>query len=134
MLNMLKLYIFATVSGTSQNAAAAQRNPWGSLIFMVAVLIGLILLMVIPQKKREKQAKQMMDAIKPGTRIRTIGGIYGTVTNVKEDLVTIVSGPDDVKLVFVKAAIATIESDDSSDENTQDTDKLTDDSTEAKLE
>jgi len=89
--------------------AASGGNPIISLVFMGVLLIGLFLIMILPQKKREKQMKQMLDSLRPGTRIRTIGGIYGTIVTVKEDLVTIVTGPDDVRLVFVKGAIATIE-------------------------
>ena len=88
-------------------------GSWVSLVFMGVLMVGLIVMMIVPQKRREKQARQMLDSIKPGTRIRTIGGIYGTVVSVKEDLITIVSGPDDVKLVFVKGAVAAIESDES---------------------
>ena len=89
--------------------AAQGGGSWTSLIFMGVLMVGLILIMILPQKKREKQMKQMLDSIKVGQRIRTIGGIYGTVVSVKEDYVTIVSGPDDVRLTFVKGAVATIE-------------------------
>ena len=48
-------------------------------------------------------------ALKPGDRICTIGGIYGTVTAVKGDVVFVSVGPDKVRLVFTKQAIASIE-------------------------
>lgn len=89
--------------------SAQGGSPWTSLIFMGVLMVGLIVIMIVPQKKREKQVKQMLDSLKPGQRIRTIGGIYGTIVTVKEDYVTIVSGPDEVRLTFVKGAIATIE-------------------------
>ncbi|MBQ9949518.1 MAG: preprotein translocase subunit YajC [Clostridia bacterium] len=114
MFDMFNLLLNA--SGGSGNAQPGQGSPWGSMIFMGVLMIGLIVMMIVPQKKREKQARQMLESIKPGTRIRTIGGIYGTVTVVKEDLITIVSGPDDVKLVFAKGAIAAIEPEETSPE------------------
>ena len=46
---------------------------------------------------------------KAGSRVRTIGGIYGTVTAVKGDVVFVSVGPDKVRLVFTKQAIASIE-------------------------
>lgn len=58
----------------------------------------------------------MLAAIKVGDRIRTIGGIYGTVTSVRDDIVTISVGPDKARLVFARGAIASIE--DSNVENT----------------
>lgn len=104
--------LFAAAEG-SQDAAAGQQggSPWASLIFMVAMMVGLILLMIVPQRKRDKQVRAMLNSIKVGDRVRTIGGIYGTVIVAKEDLITIVSGPDDVKLVFARGAIANIEKD-----------------------
>lgn len=60
-------------------------------------------------KKRQKQYQSMLDGLKAGSRVRTIGGIYGTVTAVKGDVVFVSVGPDKVRLVFTKQAIASIE-------------------------
>ena len=60
-------------------------------------------------KKRQKQYESMLAEIKPGTRVRTIGGIYGTVTKVQDDVVIVSVGPDKARLVFTKQAIANIE-------------------------
>lgn len=77
--------------------------------FMIILMIGLLALMIIPQRKREKKVKEMLNSIKPGDRVRTIGGIYGTVTSVKDDFVTIKCGPDQARLVFSRNAIANVE-------------------------
>ena len=74
-------------------------NGGGLIIIMMVVLM---LVMIIPQRKRDKKIKQMLAAIKTGDRVRTIGGIYGTVTNVKDDVITISVGPDRVQLVFAR--------------------------------
>ena len=79
------------------------------LIVMLVLMVGLFFVMSIPQRKREKKVKEMLAAIKPGDRVRTIGGIYGTVTSVKDDVITMSVGPDKVRLVFARGAIATIE-------------------------
>ena len=50
----------------------------------------------------------MLSNIKVGDNIKTIGGIYGKVVSIKEDLVTIESGQSTI--VFAKGAIATVES------------------------
>ena len=65
--------------------------------------------MIVPQKKRDKKIKEMLAGIKVGDNIKTIGGIYGQVVSVKEDLVTIQTGPENYKIVFTKGAIATVE-------------------------
>ena len=51
----------------------------------------------------------MLASIKVGDRVRTIGGIYGTVTNIKDDIITISVGPDKARLVFARGAIANVE-------------------------
>jgi preprotein translocase subunit YajC len=79
------------------------------LIALPVLMIVLFLVMSIPQRKREKKVKEMLDSLKPGDRVRTIGGIYGTVTSVKDDVVTMSTGPDKIRLVLARGAISTIE-------------------------
>ena len=83
---------------------------------LIILMIALFAVMIIPQRKREKNIKEMLANLKPGDRVRTIGGIYGTITAIKDDVVTISVGPDKVRLVFIRGAIASVE--DSPVENT----------------
>ncbi|HQQ41220.1 MAG TPA: preprotein translocase subunit YajC, partial [Clostridia bacterium] len=48
-------------------------------------------------------------SLKAGDRVRTIGGIYGTIGTIKDDTVILLVGPDKVKLVFARGAIAQVE-------------------------
>ncbi len=81
----------------------------GILIVMVVAIIVMLVFSSRSNKKRQKQYQQMLDDIKPGSRVRTIGGIYGTVTKVQDDVVIVSVGPDKARLVFTKQAIASIE-------------------------
>lgn len=76
---------------------------------LIILMIGMFALMIIPQRKREKKIKDMLANIKVGDRVRTIGGIYGTVNAIKDDIITLVVGPDKVRLVFARGAIANVE-------------------------
>ena len=76
---------------------------------LIILMIALFAVMIIPQRKREKKIKDMLANLKPGDRVRTIGGIYGTITAIKDDVVTISVGPDKVRLVFIRGAIASVE-------------------------
>lgn len=111
-----------TILACSQAAADGTSTffgTYGNFIIMAVLFVGLILLMILPQRKREKQIKEMLDSLKRGDRVRTIGGIYGTVEKVEDDVVTISVGPDKARLVFARGAIATIENrNDSNVENT----------------
>lgn len=95
----------STNAGTS---TASSGSGVGSMIFMIVILVVFFLVMIIPQKRREKKVKAMLDAVKVGDRVRTIGGIYGTVVSVKEDLITVETSPE-TKIVFAKGAISTVE-------------------------
>ncbi len=116
MLSILNFTLLASLvscqgANGSSESSAAQSGGLGSwtLIIMLVLMVGLFFVMSIPQRKREKKVKEMLDALKPGDRVRTIGGMYGTVTSIRDDVVTISSGPDKTRLVFTRSAIATIE-------------------------
>ena len=80
-----------------------------SMLPFILIMVALMALMIIPQKKRDKKVKQMLASLKPGDKVRTIGGIYGTITKITDDLVFIQVGPDKVRLVFARGAISQVE-------------------------
>ncbi len=79
---------------------------YGIYILIFAVFIAL---MIIPQRRRKKAALKMMESLKVGKTIKTIGGFYGKIIAVKDDLVTIEMLPDKTRMVVAKGAIATVE-------------------------
>lgn len=81
-------------------------SQYGLLIILVVVMI---FVMIVPQRKREKKIKAMLESLKAGDRVRTIGGIYGTIVSAKDDVITLAVGPDKVKLIFARGAIAQLE-------------------------
>ena len=87
-------------------------NDLMSFLPMIGIFVVFILLMVIPQRKRKKQMQAMMESLKPGKMIKTIGGIYGKIVAVKDDLITVEVLPDKVRMVFAKGAVATVEDSD----------------------
>ena len=95
-------------AGNTAASSGTQQGGAGSMIIMIVILVVFFLVMIIPQKRREKKVKAMLDGVKVGDRVRTIGGIYGTVVAVKEDLVTVETTPE-TKIVFAKGAISTVE-------------------------
>lgn len=79
-----------------------------SLIITVIAMIGIFYFMLIrPENKRKKEAEQLRSSLKVGDQITTIGGIVGTVVNVKEDKFVIETGADQVRIEFVKWALST---------------------------
>lgn len=79
---------------------------WGLIIILMVVMV---VVMIVPQRKRDKKIKDMLASLKPGDRVRTIGGIYGTISSIKDDVVVLAVGPEAVKLVFARGAISQVE-------------------------
>ena len=102
MLNSFFGPIVAAVSAET-GAGLMQTLP------LILIMVVLMAVMIIPQRKRDKKVKEMLASLRPGDRIRTIGGIYGTITSVKDDYVVVQVGPDKVHLVFARGAISQIE-------------------------
>ncbi|MBQ0162607.1 MAG: preprotein translocase subunit YajC [Treponema sp.] len=78
-----------------------------STIMIVAMIAIFYFLLIRPQKKQEKETKKMIDALKKGDKIVTIGGIYGVVSSVKDNSV-VVKVDSEAKIEFTKTAIARV--------------------------
>ena len=79
-------------------------------IVMLVVMIGVFYFMLIrPENKRKKEAENMRSSVKTGDKITTIGGIVGTVVNVKEDRLVIETGADQVRLELMKWSVSSNE-------------------------
>ena len=96
------------VNFLSSDAAAVGVNPMMSTILMMVLMVGLLYFMMIrPENKRKKEAERMRSAIKNGDQITTIGGIVGTVVNIKDDKIVIETSADQVRMELAKWAIST---------------------------
>lgn len=80
---------------------------WTTIIMFVAIIAIFYFLIIRPQKKRDKETKAMLDAMKKGDKVVTIGGIHGTVVTVKEQTV-VLKVDDNARLEFTKSAISTV--------------------------
>jgi len=80
----------------------------GSLALPVLFFIALYFLMIAPNQRKQKKWQEMLSKLKSGDQVTTNGGIRGTVTSVKDDVVVLRVQPDGVKLEFVKNAIASM--------------------------
>ncbi len=87
--------------------ATAGTPGMGSTLIMMVVMFAVFYFMLIrPENKRKKEAEEMRSAVKTGDKIVTIGGISGTVVNVKENRIVIETGADQVRIELEKWAIS----------------------------
>ena len=63
-----------------------------SFIPMILIFVVFYLILIRPQKKKEKKLREMIAAIKVGDEVVTIGGIHGKVSRIKDDVFVIESG------------------------------------------
>ena len=93
------------------DAAASGGAGMGSTIIMLLVMVAVFYFMLIrPENKRKKEAEQTRNSIKVGDQVTTIGGIVGTVVNVKDDKFVMETSADQVRIEFAKWAISTNDS------------------------
>ncbi len=103
------LQFLESASDAGNAAAAGGGGMLGTIIMMLGLLGVFYFLMIRPENKRKKEAEQMRSAIKVGDRITTIGGIVGTVVNVKADNIVIETSADQVRMELAKWSISTNE-------------------------
>ena len=82
----------------------------GGMILSLVIVIAIFYFMLIrPENKRKKEAEQMRSNMKVGDEVTTIGGIVGTVVNVKDDKFVIETGADQVRIEFMTWALSSNE-------------------------
>lgn len=79
-----------------------------TIVYLVVMIAVFYFLLIRPQKKREKETRMMLDNMRPGDEVVTIGGIMGNILTIKEDRVVIETGANKTKLTFEKSAVKTV--------------------------
>lgn len=83
-------------------------NPMQSQLIAIALIFAVFYFLLIrPQKKAQDTHKKMLAALKKNDEIITVGGIHGTIANVKDTTVTL-KVDDDVKVEIQKSGIASV--------------------------
>lgn len=84
-----------------------QASPFGALLPLILIFFVFYFLLILPQQKKQKMHKKMLDELKEGDKVITIGGAMGTVNKIKDNVVTI-EFKDGVKIDFIKNAISQV--------------------------
>lgn len=86
---MLTLAFAQSAPAAAQQAPASAPNPLMSMMPIALIFIIFYFLLIRPQKKAQKEHAQMLDELKKNDDVVTSGGIYGTVVNIQEGIVTL---------------------------------------------
>ena len=87
-----------------QAAPAAQGSGLSMWIMLALIFVVMWFFMIRPQRKQQKELDNFRNSLKNGDKVVTIGGIYGTVCEVK-DAYVLVEVDKDVKIRVSKQAI-----------------------------
>lgn len=99
------MHSLAMAAPAGANGEAAQPSSvftMGWLVFMVAIFY---FVMIRPQRRREKARKEMISAVKSGSRVMLSSGIFGEIVTVK-DKTLIVRIADATKIEVLKSAVS----------------------------
>jgi preprotein translocase subunit YajC len=105
MISLDFLQLLAQTTNRTDAPAALEflRNP---MIWLIVMLVVFYFFMIRSRSKEERARKEMLNQIKKGDRVQTIGGILGVVVEAREtEVVLKVDEATNTKLRFVRAAI-----------------------------
>ena len=112
---LMNLMADATAAAAAGDPAA-EMSTGAMIIYYAVQFLPMILIFVIfyfmlirPQRKKDKEAKQMLENLKVGDRICTIGGIYGTIVRIKDQVLTIEVGEQKTQMMIARWAVRNVE-------------------------
>jgi preprotein translocase subunit YajC len=97
------------LAATSGKTSSSSFLP---ILFIAALFVVLYLVMIRPQRNKQRQAQQMQRTVVPGQRVRTTAGMYGTITSVDDTDVEVEVAPG-VRIKMLRRAVMDVLSDES---------------------
>ena len=120
MSNFVSSTLMILAQGSATSAPANQQQPpgWQQMLANPVVLFALVMIVFMlfmsnNKRKQERERQNTLNAMKRGDRIQTIGGIIGTIVDVREgEIVVKVDESNNTKIKFSRSAIARVLGDD----------------------
>ena len=94
---------FLLAEGTSN------ASNWIMIGSFVLIAVVFYFVLIRPQRKQERQANEMRNALQVGDEITTIGGIIGEIVSIKEETITIETSRDRTKIRFLRSAVRSVD-------------------------
>jgi len=105
---LFNFFAFAAESGvTDPNASGADLSAgnWLSMLFLIIPIALMYVILIVPQKRKEKKMKETIAGAIVGDQIVTIGGLTGKIVNIKDDEITFETSVERTKVTVKKWAI-----------------------------
>ena len=104
----ITLLVFLADAPTTAPAGENGLQMQNMVVMMGGFFVLMWILMIRPQRKKEKELRARISALKTGDRVVTIGGVHGVVTNVKDGPTLTLKVDDSCKLTVDKSAVVTV--------------------------
>lgn len=103
------MFLFEGTTTTAEGMLGG--DLWGTVTsFGILILMFVVFYIVLirPQRKKDKELKEQLGTLAVGDRVVTIGGLVGFVANIKDDQITISTSAANTLVTYTKAAIQTV--------------------------
>ncbi|MFC1853119.1 preprotein translocase subunit YajC [candidate division CSSED10-310 bacterium] len=106
-MEWLNTTLLISLAMMGQQGSQQSQQGGGISFFLPMIVIFAIFyfLLIRPQSKKQKEHQEVLNTLKKGDRILTTGGIYGTIVNIKDQIVQ-VKIADKVKIQISRSAIS----------------------------
>ena len=104
---MMLLASFSTFMYQATPGAAPKGNMLTALVPFILVFVIFYVLIILPSRKKQKKHQDMVEALKPGDKVVTTGGMYGTVMGTQKDRIELKISAN-VKIDVTRNAISVI--------------------------
>jgi preprotein translocase subunit YajC len=98
-MNLLSILLQAATEPATGGA-----SQYSGILMMVLIFVVFYFFMIRPQAKRQKEIKKQREAMQPGDKVVTTGGIYGKVKEIK-DTTVIVEIADNIRIKVDKNSV-----------------------------
>ena len=88
-----------------QDGQSGGGDLLGGLAPMILIFVAFWFLLIAPQRKKQKEHAKMLQALEKGAKVKTIGGVFRTITGVKDDRF-VLRISENVKIEVARDAIA----------------------------
>ena len=122
------LLLLSATALSAQDATAAAPAPagafeMGSFLPIMAVMFAVMyFLMIRPEQKKQKEKQALINELKKGDKVLTIGGIYGKVVSVKDETV-MVKVAENTSVKISKSAVSTVVNKEKTSDTSKDSSK-----------
>ncbi len=86
-----------------------QQPQFAVIILWVLIFVVFYVIMIRPQRQQQRKRREMLDALKRGDRVVTVGGIHATIADIKDEVLSLDLAPN-LRVKADRAAVSYVRS------------------------